>query len=291
MISWDNFFKISSRIGKEIPFWIQGAGGNVSQKNKELNQMIIKASGFRLEEVNSEVGAVLVKLDSLKSTLLSINNESDYETLLIKSKINILDLNRPSMEAGFHAALNGTYVAHFHSVLTFLMFKNQSLVRQLLGELTVHFVEFTNPGLLLSKKLIGVEQEVIILENHGVILNTDRLELIIDWDKYEKLILDYFNIDFGNTDSLIEGPFKIYYPDTAVMATAIQSVIEPTGKDSIYKLKKDAFEIDRNASEIWLATQWIFKNFPDTFEISEEQIKMITQMPTEKFRLKILGKK
>ena len=54
------FVALCNLIGKRIPVWNQGAGGNISLK--ENGELWIKASGSRLHEVTTSSGVARVDL-------------------------------------------------------------------------------------------------------------------------------------------------------------------------------------------------------------------------------------
>ena len=101
---------ISKEVGQPIEY-TQGGGGNTSVKlNDEL--MAVKASGFKLKQINPKEGYVVVNYKKILEyyNQVDLNQERDYEkesTEFVNNNIVKWRLKklRPSVETGFHSAL------------------------------------------------------------------------------------------------------------------------------------------------------------------------------------------
>jgi len=185
--------KISLNVGSMTDM-IQGGGGNTSVKlNDEL--MAVKASGYMLKQITTDDGYAVVNYKDIKSFYENIDPASgiDYEkdsTEVIKKcivKMEGMRELRPSVEVGFHSVLK-KYVIHSHSVYANIICcsKNgQELVKKFFSGTTYShlWIPYINPGFSLTLKIIdGINElkksggkfpEVIFMENHGLIVNSD----------------------------------------------------------------------------------------------------------------------
>ena len=103
---------ISQYAGSRADY-TQGGGGNTSVKNFDNGTMVIKASGYRLVDINETTAFVAVDknkiYDYYNSVDLSVEKDYEKESAEI-SKESIVPLEgiqtlRPSVEVGFHAIL------------------------------------------------------------------------------------------------------------------------------------------------------------------------------------------
>lgn len=200
------------------PDLIQGPGGNTSVKS-DSGQMMIKASGYRFDEMNSGIGISFVNSKAISQYFFNIipkNKDEDEKDMLAFISLNILkdsvgDLYpRPSMETGFHAVLD-SYVVHTHSVWSNLV--NCSVVREvyleklrLMTGLEIASIPFVSPGFglsyLITQCLKEADQnnqkrpEIFFLANHGIIAHSKDEEtctknlMLID-----KVIQDLFDLN------------------------------------------------------------------------------------------------
>ena len=70
--------------------YTQGGGGNTSVKNAENGMMVIKASGYRLVDINENTAFVAVDRNKIKDYYESVNLavEKDYEKAVKETGIN-----------------------------------------------------------------------------------------------------------------------------------------------------------------------------------------------------------
>jgi hypothetical protein len=298
--------ELCQKVGVKIPVWTQGAGGNISIK--EENTLWIKATGYRLDEVNEAMGIAHVDYQKMAQVLLKekwgdFEGEDNYARLIRESTLPGPGLGMASMETGFHALLPKKYVLHFHSLASLLVYhelnKNKKRVIEWFKDKTeveVHFVEACRPGWALSKKIKG-NASVYFLESHGIILHSDSDSILSMWTTLEKEFCRDFNYSelyslLDNPKSFLElferfatksMPFKCYFPDVAVFSERLEKVLEkePSGE---YRFPKESIKTDRDMAELWLATQLIYHFCPEFQEVPKEISSVVKDLPTEKLR-------
>ena len=174
------FLEFSKEIGLDSSM-VQAAGGNTSIKLGDT--MWVKASGKWLMNACSEEIMVPVKTSEVKSILK--NNGPNDEEIINKKISDDSNTNlRPSVETPLHAALDFKYVLHTHDVniISFAILKNsKTKLDELLREFKWKFIPYIKPGIELSKlllKLKSKEDNVFILQNHGLIVCGDDLDEI-----------------------------------------------------------------------------------------------------------------
>lgn len=310
-----NFLDATKFIGSKIPFWVQGPGGNTSVKLSQ--QLLIKSTGLRLDQVTETNGLSLLDLNkvlnSYTSKFLHEAQEQDYSNL-IKNKENLIEyqktLNLPSMETGFHISLKKKYVFHFHSLVSHFVFhelnKDADRVKKWFKDNTTFqyfLMPFCYPGLTLSKNLHEhPDYDIYFLDNHGVILNLDRVDDLHQYIELEKNFCAAFGLNslyqyFDKTvDQLLKDfentsiPFKSYFPDTLVFQTEIkQQLLAYNKQDDTYSLRKDISARHANLLEIWLATLILYTTKNDLESLSDEHMDSLRNMPTEVTRRNKVG--
>ena len=182
----ESLVKISHYYGNN-PSYVIAGGGNTSYKTKE--KLWIKASGVSLADIAKE-GFV-----TLSRKRLGLMEEKGYsEDPGIREKEVKSDLNnamlcqenlRPSVETSLHNLIGYSYIIHTHPTVVNAMMcaKNaQQEVEERFGSEAL-FVEYTDPGFILFKKLqaqIGTYREnfgqapkIIFLQNHGIFVGAN----------------------------------------------------------------------------------------------------------------------
>ncbi len=198
--------------------YTQGGGGNTSVKNDEKGIMLIKASGYRLADIDETTAFVAVDKKKIADYYASVNlaEEKDYEKESAEvSKNSVIDLEgvktlRPSVEVGFHAILK-KYVIHTHSVYANVLtcaVEGEALAQKLFGEKDYGFIflPYINPGFELTLamknkideyvKTNGKYPEVIFMKNHGLVVNSDCVDRVkaVNTDVNET-IRNYFGLE------------------------------------------------------------------------------------------------
>src|SRR5258708_7780960 len=114
----DEFIKASQKIGRVL-IYVQGAGGNASVKIQ--NKLYIKASGFKLKDIEKESGYACCAYKPIANYFSNTkkyrrSDEESYLRLIDNQLIKSETFGKPSMETGFHAVIPSKYVFHLHSV-------------------------------------------------------------------------------------------------------------------------------------------------------------------------------
>lgn len=209
--------KISTYAGSRVDF-TQGGGGNTSMKDEKTGKMAIKASGYKLKDITSTNGYVVVDYFKLKNFLNEVDFSSgiDYDTknkeVTANSicKIDGMPALRPSVEVGFHAVLK-KYVIHTHSMYAGLIVCNKNgedIAKKLFADkdFGYMFIPYVDPGFTLSVKMKdainvylkenGRFPEVIFMQNHGLVVTSDCSERVISLhEEVNKLIKEYFSVE------------------------------------------------------------------------------------------------
>ena len=298
----EEFFELCRLIGEEVPRWTQGAGGNVSCKDAE-GTLWIKASGVRLDSVSLSSGYAATKPRAIREALAikapvqGALDEQGYADLLAQQALPIAP-GHPSMETGFHAALAGKFVCHFHSIASLLMAhvhqnefpKWDAWIRKSWTQSSLQVLPLIRPGLELSQELAAPEQaEVIILKNHGVILQFSGLRLLTQWRDLEDSFLREWNFPIkAKGDSCLSqsAPLKIYFPDTAVFLDRLKKILV-VDEAGLAKALPEAQTLDKNTYEIWWASCLLYALCPGLDELPESISSGLAGLPTEVFRRKI----
>lgn len=179
----EQLHKISVAVAS-APFLTQGGGGNTSVKSE--GNMLIKASGFRLDEINPASGYVNVATEPIVYILKQGHktNNPDKEIKQISQDAIIGDKTYlPSMETGFHAVLNN-FVIHTHPIAVNAILCCESAEQSLasaMGNIPYVLLPYLNPGWYLSKAIADYQNipSVIFLKNHGLIVHADTAEQAI----------------------------------------------------------------------------------------------------------------
>ena len=164
-----------AHIGKN-PLQVQGAGGNVSWKEKHA--LHIKASGTWLAHAKDKDIFLPVDLMQLQS---SIKQKAFLITPSILSSSNM----RPSIETMLHAIMPQKIVVHLHLVnaIAWLVRKKCSVKHLANGNFNYTLVDYYKPGSPLAEAVHSKikncpETNVVFLKNHGVIVGGDSIDTI-----------------------------------------------------------------------------------------------------------------
>ena len=234
-----DFKNISFQLGSNLSL-VQAAGGNTSMKSDD--SMLIKASGTWLSNSLKEDVFVEVDLNSIKKKINSEQDDNFSNDIISKNDL------RPSTETSFHALIDFKYVLHVHStsiIANAISFNSTTNLKKNLGD-NFAFIPYIRPGFPLTmsmKKIITPGTQIIILENHGLIVAGNDLEetydLLLNTHKKLDVIINknlsfqkepnFFDIHqyhlkndekynlFKTTDKKVFSTFsKSFYPDHVI---------------------------------------------------------------------------
>ncbi|MDP2175502.1 MAG: class II aldolase/adducin family protein [Bacteroidota bacterium] len=268
------------------PDLIQGPGGNTSVKDEEGN-MIIKASGFRFEEITVESG--YSKVNSKKISDYFFNVKVTDKTQEEKHSLQVIQNNilkqssgeffpKPSMETGFHAVLD-EFVIHTHSVWSNLIncitepFELLKKIQSKTG-LIIAYIPFVSPGFglsyLITQELKKANElqikrpQIFFLENHGIVSHSNDLveaqTMLLEVDKAIQNLLGISN-EYPKTEIL--SMEKYYTPSNDFVWNSILK----------YQVDKQFF------NQVLFPDQTVFFNNQITF--SEDFGKKINIIPVK----------
>ncbi len=212
-----DLIEISQYAGNRTDY-TQGGGGNTSVKNTENGAMLIKASGYRLVDINENTAFVAVDkkkiYDYYNNVDLSVEKDYEKESAEI-SKSSVIEISgmqtlRPSVEVGFHAVLK-KYVIHTHSVYANIITCSQegeALAEKLFAgkDFGFIFLPYINPGFELTLAMKNkIDEyiaknnkypEVIFMKNHGLVVTGDYIDRVkaVNTDVNET-IRKYFSLE------------------------------------------------------------------------------------------------
>lgn len=191
-------------IGKDSTL-VQGAGGNVSWKDKEV--LWIKASGTWLRDAISKDIFIPIELSHLR-------NEISKKNFQVIPKVIGDSILRPSIETLLHALMPQKVVVHLHAIeiLAHLVRVNPVAKLDTLNRINIKWtiIDYFKPGAELAEAVAknlshNFNVDVIFLRNHGVVIggeNISDINLIL-----EKLIL-FLKNEITNFDNVIKPNYQ-----------------------------------------------------------------------------------
>lgn len=209
MIELNNLIKISKYAGERFDL-VQSGGGNSSAKIPN-GEMLIKASGFFLSEIEKNVGYATINniklLSFLDKLVVPIKKEVKNEADSIINEVNLTKNIRPSIETYLHSYTR-KYTLHTHPITVNILLcrKNwRELVNDLFKDCLC--VPYATPGIdlaieiLMSMKQSNYNEDaypkLIFLQNHGLIANSnDSDEVIALTEDVTKIIEKELNLDY-----------------------------------------------------------------------------------------------
>jgi hypothetical protein len=158
------------------------------------------------------------------------------------------------------------------------------------------FLEPVRPGWELAKAIAEhPEATAVVLENHGVVLNTDDESILEKWNLFERQFCEKFNLHFPEMASDLQAkletptPIKVYFPDTAVFYDRLLLALEEKKNGFIFN--SESSKSDPNLAELWLATTILYNVCPGLSEVPASIRNSIASLPVEKNRLKSIDGK
>ena len=207
----EKFISISKYAGERFDL-IQAGGGNSSVK-LDNGQMIIKASGFLLSDMDKKSGYSKVNTKKIVNILKNktIVNEVDQRkresiTALLVKDATINKTNRPSIETLLHSLLY-KYTLHTHPVVVNMIViqkKWREVLLSIFQDDEIALVDYHTPGIDLAINLNIVLQKfdtkpnIIFLQNHGLIVTSENNQEIARLTEYVlRKIETFLNIDMS----------------------------------------------------------------------------------------------
>ena len=165
---------VSARIGSER-LLVQGPGGNTSLKLGD--EMWVKGSGVWLAEASERQIFTCVSLEKVRQRLAAGEAENLSDTVLPQGDPSL----RPSIETSLHALMPHPAVVHAHAVgamtVSVLADGEARAAAALSGHVQWAWVPYRRPGTplagLIAEILASRPVDVLILENHGVVVGAD----------------------------------------------------------------------------------------------------------------------
>jgi rhamnose utilization protein RhaD (predicted bifunctional aldolase and dehydrogenase) len=173
--------EFSSHLGSRNDL-IQAAGGNTSLKDG-FGNIFVKRSGSNLRDALS--ANIFSKLDFHLNRKIIFNalanNEQDPK--ILSKTLN----EHPSIEASFHIYFSEKIVIHLHAINVIvwtIVKKYREKLLNKISDLPILYIPYCRPGFSITKKLhsllsiLDIQPEIIILENHGIIILGDNFNEI-----------------------------------------------------------------------------------------------------------------
>ena len=201
--------EISKYAGERFDL-VQAGGGNSSVKLTNDN-MLIKASGFLLSDVNEHKGfstVITSKIANIVRNEKILNDKNKKNRELISAKLvaeaTVDKVNRPSIETLLHSLLL-KYTLHTHPIVVNMIAIQKGwkeILLKIFAEEKIALVEYKTPGIDLALTLVEELQKfekppnIIFLQNHGLIVTSNFKEDIkILTEKVLEKIERYLNIE------------------------------------------------------------------------------------------------
>ena len=179
MADLKSFVAYSKQIGMDKEL-VTDSGGNTSLKTN-TDKILIKASGYRLKDVDYLGGYCHASYSGLYDRLTSLIQEKNveagenemYEALKIRGQ-------RASMEAGFHVLMEEPAIVHTHPVyvLVALCCKNTELIlSNIYTDVKYTLIKKSAPGYSLTRLIHNQDDlsNIVFLKNHGLIVGSSSM--------------------------------------------------------------------------------------------------------------------
>lgn len=183
----DALLELSYHTGCRFDY-VQAGGGNTSVKTAN-GELLIKASGYLLSEMNKEKGYSIVNNNKVLEILNTLKGMTNLSKRELDSRANemlqevIISGERPSIETFLHSLLYKN-TAHVHAIAINIISSKQGW-KEKLKQISddALFVEYKTPGIELALEMLkGIEAytlqykqlpKIIFLQNHGLIISSD----------------------------------------------------------------------------------------------------------------------
>jgi rhamnose utilization protein RhaD (predicted bifunctional aldolase and dehydrogenase) len=255
-----------SHYAARHPDFVQGGGGNCSVKS--TNTMLIKASGFFLEDVTLENGYVSLEIDTMKP--------------LINQDL------RPSLETAIHFLL-GRYVIHTHPVVVGAIVcakEGKQAFNELFKGKNYFWIDYASPGKNLYEKIqsfvkinnIDLNKPLVLfLKNHGIFVSASNKDICVGLhEEVIRTLSGYFSCILDPSKDINLKGFLT--PDHVVYSGLDRSKLSKKQKIAISELNN----YSNMVSELIRLKKW------ETDYLSDNDVDFIKNMEEEKYRQKLL---
>lgn len=168
---------VSARIGTN-PLLVQGPGGNTSCKSGDT--LWIKASGFWLADAATQPIFMALPLERTRR----LAERDAGGTIPDADAPDSGSVRRPSIETAMHALMPHPAVIHAHAVNSMtisVLETGPARVQAALAGLDWAWIPYCRPGAPLARSISAIlsrqHADVLILQNHGVVVGADTPEL------------------------------------------------------------------------------------------------------------------
>jgi len=257
-----------SHFAAKHPQWVQGGGGNCSVKFD--GGMLIKASGYVLEDVSESDGYVHLNLAT--------------NTPAVKTPL------RPSMESPLHTFLS-TYVIHTHPVEVggiVCAEEGPHIFKELFSEACYVWIDYATPGQKLFKQVEKTlkakehqtdQETVLFLQNHGLFVAADSKEKCMQLHQETLQRCEQLFQPLGHKKAeILENQFLT--PDHVVYFSLKGKDLSPKQQQAIDELKAFSDEVLKR-----IRTNGWQPRFLDDAESGD-----VLGMPEEKYRQSLWDK-
>lgn len=245
-----NFIKMTKYAGMREDL-VQAGGGNSSVKlSKE--EMLIKASGYQMSEINEKTGYSTVNPQIIvdffeKATNAEITKEQEVSII----ERTLIEGKKPSIEVFLHSITN-KFTLHTHPTLVNVLTARKEgfeVLKKLFPEAL--FVDYATPGIALAKEYFDAFKkenksknklsDIIFLKNHGLIVSAEDAESVMNkTDEVLNIIAEYLDINIDE------------YQQTTKLWNVVEEIVELKGQ--IIYLCNDATIKERlkeTAGKMW----------------------------------------
>lgn len=174
----EDFCRISKYAGMREDL-VQAGGGNSSVKISE-REMLIKASGYFLSEMNGRDGYAVV---DYKRAIKFVSMEEHSYTEKEMLKEILYRGEKPSIEVFLHALMK-QYTLHTHPLVVNILTSRKNWRKDLKSLFPdAAFVSYATPGIELArvclKQIKENDADIVFLQNHGLIVSGKTAEEVI----------------------------------------------------------------------------------------------------------------
>ena len=215
-----------SHYAAQHPRLVQGAGGNCSVKFSD--RLVIKASGYLLEEVSEQEGYVV----------LDLKTDRPIEGSALKA----------SLETHLHKLLS-KYVIHTHPIVVLALvsaWQGKQVFQDLFPEGFYQWVDYAPPGDFLAHRVSETlrkppfsfqQHQALFLGNHGLLVTSPSKERCIQFhEETVQRLENFFGGDPVEKTCISTGCYLT--PDHVVYGHLEKEAVAPKQRESIHEVQE-----------------------------------------------------